>query len=122
MKRWRYSIGLKAAVVVINQILSVVFVICLMVLTVLYQRNILNFNEKLVIPFESSSYFSNQFKETTTELLEFVNLRRKFETEGVYDPDKLVDIWQYYERQEIPDELEKKGKRDAVIYKLGDLA
>ena len=88
-----------------------------MVLTVLYQRNILNFNEKLVIPFESSSYFSNQFKETTTELLEFVNLRRKFETEGVYDPDKLVDIWQYYERQEIPDELEKKGKRDAKTQK-----
>lgn len=122
MKRWRYSIGLKAAVVAVNQVLAVVFVVCLMVLAVLYQRNILNFHEKLDIPYESSSYFSEQFKSTAIELLEFVNLRRKFETDGSYDPEKLVDVWHYYERQEIMEDSGKKSQKDALLYKLGDLA
>ena len=101
MKKWRYSIGLKAVMVAASQILAVIFVICLMVLTILFQKNILNFREKRNLPFESSGYFTDQFEGTSKGLLEFIELRKKFETDGNYDPEKIVDIHQYYEQQEI---------------------
>ena len=53
MKKWRYSIGLKAAAAAASQILAVIFVICLMILVVLFQKNILNFLN-LVILFSTS--------------------------------------------------------------------
>lgn len=122
MKKWRYSIGLKAAAAAASQILAVIFVICLMILVVLFQKNILNFSDKRNTPFESSSFFTDQFEMTVQELLEFVKLRRKFETDGSYDPEKEVDIWHYYERQEISGNADKKRTKNAEIYKLGDLA
>ncbi|MCI8299464.1 MAG: hypothetical protein HFI69_03795 [Lachnospiraceae bacterium] len=119
MKKWRYSIGLKAVMVAASQILAVIFVICLMVLTILFQKNILNFREKRNLPFESSGYFTDQFEGTSKGLLEFIELRKKFETDGNYDPEKIVDIHQYYEQQEISG---KKHRKNAITYKLGDLA
>ncbi|NBH13434.1 sensor histidine kinase [Lachnospiraceae bacterium] len=119
MKKWRYSIGLKAALIAAGQVFAVIFAICLMVLVILLQKNILNFNEKRNLPFESSGYFTNQFERAAEELLEFIELRKKFETNGSYDPEKIVDIQRYYERREISG---KKQKKNAVAYKLGDLA
>ena len=69
MKKWRYSIGLKAAAAAASQILAVIFVICLMILVVLFQKNILNFSDKRNTPFESSSFFTDQFEMTVQELL-----------------------------------------------------
>lgn len=121
MKKWRYSIGMKAAAVAAVQALAVLFVICLMILVVLFQKNILNFSDKRNTPFESSSYFTDQFGRTAQELLEFVELRKKFETDGSYDPNKKVDILQYYDRKEISGRPGAKQK-NAVTYTLGDLA
>ena len=93
MRKWRYSIGMKAAAAAAAQAFAVLFVICLMILVVLFQKNILDFSEKKDTPFESSSYFTDQFGRTVRELLEFVELRKKFETNGSYDPRKNVDIF-----------------------------
>ncbi len=122
MKKWRYSIGMKAAAAAAVQAFAVMFVICLMILVVLFQNNILNFSEKRDTSFETSSYFTDQFGKTTRELLEFVELRKKFETNGSYDPDKKVDILQYYDKKEILGRAGEKQKKDAVVYTLGDLA
>ena len=58
MKKWRYSIGMKAAAAAAVQAFAVMFVICLMILVVLFQNNILNFSEKRDTSFETSSYFT----------------------------------------------------------------
>jgi signal transduction histidine kinase len=120
VKRWRYSVGLKAAAAAAIQILSVIFVLCLMILIMLFQKDVFHFEERRGTPYESSNYFTNQLKEAAQEILEFCELRRDFETNQVFDPNKPVDIWQYYERQEISQV--KKNKKNAVIYNLGDLA
>ncbi len=112
--------ALKAAAAAANQILAVVFVLCLMILIMLFQKNILNFDQKKDVPFESSSFFTDQFEAVTQEVLEFSKLRGKFETDQVYDPDKEVDIWHYYERQELSGW--KKREKNALLYRLGDLA
>ncbi len=122
MKKWRYSAGMKAAVLVVHQCLVVVFALCLMVLVLLYAKNILNFDEKSDISYEDTDYFAEQFKGTAIEILEFIDLRRKFETDGVYDADKEVDVWQYYENQEIRDNTGKRKKKDILAYRLSDLA
>ena len=91
-----------------------------MILIMLFQKDVFHFEERRGTPYESSNYFTNQLKEAAQEILEFCELRRDFETNQVFDPNKPVDIWQYYERQEISQV--KKNKKNAVIYNLGDLA
>ena len=122
MKKWRYSAGMKAAVLVAHQCLVTVLALCLMVLVLLFAKNILNFDEKSDIAYADTDYFADQFKSAAMEILEFIDLRRKFETDGVYDADKEVDIWQYYENQEIPENTEKRKKKNTLTYRLGDLA
>lgn len=50
MRKWRYSIGMKAAAAAAAQAFAVLFVICLMILVVLFQKNILDFSEKRIRP------------------------------------------------------------------------
>lgn len=121
MKKWRYSAGMKAALLVIHQCLVTVLALCLMILVLLFAKNILNFDEKSDIAYADTDYFADQFKSTAIEILEFIDLRRKFETDGIYDADKEVDIWQYYENQEIREATGKTKKKDALTYRLSDL-
>ncbi len=122
MKKWRYSAGMKAALLVIHQCLVTVLALCLMMLVLLFAKNILNFDEKSDIAYADTDYFADQFMSTAIEILEFIDLRRKFETDGIYDADKEVDIWQYYENQEIREATGKTKKKDALTYRLSDLA
>lgn len=122
MKKWRYSAGMKAVILVAHQCLVIILALCLMMLLMLFVKNIWNFSEKRDIPYEDTSYFTNQFERMSTDLLEFIDLRRKFETNGSYDADKEVDIWQYYDNQEITGDAKKKKNLDKLAYRLGDLA
>ncbi len=122
MKKWRYSAGMKAVILVAHQCLVIVLSLCFMMLLLLYVKNIWNFSEKSDIPYEDTDYFVNQFERMSTDLLEFIDLRRKFETNGSYNADKEVDIWQYYDTQEISGEVKKKKNLGKLAYRLGDLA
>lgn len=122
MKKWRYSAGMKAVILVAHQCLVIVLSLCFMMLLLLYVKNIWNFSEKSDIPYEDTDYFVNQFERMSTDLLEFIDLRRKFETNGSYNVDKEVDIWQYYDTQEITGEVKKKKNLGKLAYRLGDLA
>lgn len=124
MKKFRYSAGLKTIAVLAQQIFSVILVLSVIILAVLFQKNILDFGDMKNKSFESSGYFASRFQETTEELLNFIELRRKFETGGSYDDEKVVDIWNYYKNQEISEQGEgkKEKERNTVKYTLGDLA
>lgn len=120
----RYSAGLKAVAVIAQQIFSVVLVISSIILVVLFQKDILDFGDMKNKSFESSSYFSLKFQTAAEEILNFIELRRKFETDGSYDSEKEVNIWNYYNNREISGKAAGKQEKDKSIlrYTLGDLA
>lgn len=122
MRKWRYSVGMKAAALVAHQFLVSVLALCIMMLLMLFMRNIWNFNEKRDVPYQDTDYFTQQFESMTLNLLEFIDLRRKFETNGSYDAEKEVNIWQYYDNQEVSGEANAKKDVEKLVYRLGDLA
>ncbi len=121
MKKLRYSAGMKAVVLVAHQCLVTVLVLCITMLLLLYSKNIFNFENKRNASYDETNYFTEQFKNEAENILDFANLRRKFEINGTYDADKEVDIWQYYENQEIPENTMPKAGQDTLSYRLGDL-
>lgn len=123
MKKLRYSTGMKTAVVVIQQILFVILVISILLVSALFQKNILDFGDLKNRSFESSGYFATLFQESAEDVLKFVELRKKFETEGSYSDEKIVDIWKYYSSQEVSGGTQMKwaAGENAGRYYLGDL-
>lgn len=121
MKKIRYSAGMKAAVLVAHQCLVTILVLCVTMLILLYSQNIFNFEDKRNTPYDETNYFTEQFKNAAEDIMVFTNLRRKFEINGTYNADKEVDIWQYYENQEIPEHVAQAATQESLSYRLGDL-
>ncbi|EEG72646.1 sensor histidine kinase [[Clostridium] hylemonae] len=66
--------------------------------------------------FEDSTAFSGQLQTATTGILEGVNTRGLFETEGRYDPERIVDIKEFYDNDNI-----NNKNSSGLAYRLGDL-
>ena len=116
MTKVRYSAGLKAVAIAAQQVFTVTLVVASIILVVLFQKDILDFGDLKNKSFESSSYFSVKFQTAAEEILNFIDLRRKFETDGSYDSEKEVNIWNYYNNQEISGKTEgKKGKDKSML-------
>ena len=124
MTKIRYSAGLKIAAIAAEQVFSVILVLSILILAVLYQKDILYLGEVKDKSFESSGYFSSKFQETAEEILEFTDLRRKFETDGSYDSEKEVDIQSYYDSREMAGQTagKKEKGQSRIRYHLGDLS
>ena len=121
MKKRRYSFGMKAAVLAAHQCLATILALCMTLLILLFMGNVLNFGEKRNIPYQDTDYFTNQFENTAMDILDFVDLRRKFETNGLYDAEKKFNIWQYYQNQEGLERAVRRKDADKLAYRLGDL-
>lgn len=113
---------MKAAVLAAHQCLATVLALCMTVLILLFMANVLNFGEKRNTSYHDTDYFTKQFENTAMDILDFVDLRRKFETNGLYDAEKKVDIWQYYQNQDVSGHTAQKTESDVLTYRLGDLA
>ena len=123
MTKMRYSTGMKVVAVVAEEIFAVILVLTIVILTALLQKNILDFGDLKDKSFESSSYFSLKFQNAAEEVFRFIDLRRKFETDGNYDDERIVNIWNYYNNQQV-DDFSTLRVEDANTsnYTLGDLA
>lgn len=121
MKKRRYSSGMKAAVLLTHQCLVTILALCMTILILLFQGNVLNFGEKRNTSYDDTDYFTNQFENVATDILDFIDLRRKFETNGSYDADKKMDIWQYYQNPDAMENMADRKKSDMLTYRLGDL-
>lgn len=123
MTNMRYSTGMKVIAVVAQEIFAVILVLTIVILSVLLQKNILDFSDLKNKSFESSRYFSTKFQNATEEVFRFIDLRRKFETDGNYDDERIVNIWNYYNNQQV-DDLSALRLENAYMsnYTLGDLA
>ena len=125
MKKLRYSTGMKATVVVAQQVLFVILVISIVLVTTLFQKNILNFGDIKNNSFPTSTYFSYLFQESAENIFDFVELRKKFETDGNYDTAKQIDIRKYHSSQgklgDMPDEKQSMDGAWSRRYYLGEL-
>lgn len=125
MKKLRYSTGLKATIVVIQQVLFVILVISILLVSTLFQKNILDLGDIRNNSFLTSAYFSTLFQESTEDIFNFVELRKKFETDESYDAQKQIDIKKYYNSQgklgEVSDDTITDENRLSRRYYLGEL-
>lgn len=121
MKKFRYSIGLKTTAVIIQQIFFVLLVISMLLVTILFQKNILNLGEIRNKSFQDSEYFASLFQSSAEDILKFVDYRRKFETDGSYNPDKLINVRNYYGSNGDVYSTEEIEGNPERFYCLGDL-
>lgn len=125
MKKLRYSTGLKVTVAAIQQILFIVLISSILLVTTLFQKNILDFREINNKSFQSSAYFDSLFQKAVEEIFTFTELCNKFETDGSYDEKKPIDIRNYYSSQgRVGDTIVTLGQVDGKsrYYYLGELA
>ena len=123
MSKMRYSTGMKVAAVVFQEIFAVILVLTIVILGALLEKNILDFGNLKNNSFESSRYFASKFQHATEEVFQFIDLRRKFETDGNYDDEKVINIWDYCNSHQVQEAgLGRPGNSYLVSYSLGDLA
>lgn len=103
MKSRRYSTAAKIAAISIQELMAVLLVMFSFLIGSLFQKSMLEMGDIKKEEFVESAYFSQEFKSTTAEIQKLINLRKKFETNGVYDPAKPVAL------------------NGEISYRLGDL-
>lgn len=73
--------------------------------------------EKVEKEYESTAQFEERMKTMSKEVLDQLDTRSKFETNGSYNPDKLIDIVRY-----VDTSLEQDGRNHSgIAYHLKDL-
>lgn len=92
MKNRRYSTAAKAAAISIQELMAVLLIMFAFLVGSLFQKSMLEFEDIQKKGFADSAYFSQEFKNTTAEIQKLINLRKKFETDGLYDPTKPVAV------------------------------
>lgn len=117
MKKIRYSAGMKAIAVTVQQIFSIILALSMIILMVLFQKNILDFGDLKNKSFDSTSYFAAKFRHEVREALDYVELCQKFEVDGKYDETKEVDILQYYNNQVMAGQ--PVGKKEGMVTPSG---
>ena len=66
--------------------------------------------------YEDTIAFANQVLHTGQGISGGISLKKEFETDGVYDPEKLVDVEEYTQGAKVG-----QGDEGTLSYKLGDL-
>ncbi len=95
MSRRQYSTLWKNIAITVQVILTVTFVLAISLLGALVNKNVLNTSELWNADFLESGYYRDLFQQKTNDVIQFLHLRNKFETDGVYSPDKSVNILHY---------------------------
>lgn len=120
MKKWYRSAWMKAVLAGIAVLSAVVM--SLSVVLILGNAgegigdpgNLLGFQADT---YEESSAFENRMRDVSFSVMEGISARQTLETaDGEYDPDRLVDIMEYYENNKISGD-----NKSGISYKLGEL-
>ena len=116
MNQWYKANLTKGILIVAEHVLAVVTVASLVwVLTYPALMGDL-FSGHAARRFEDSTAFSGQLQSATSEILEGIGTRGLFETEGKFDPERVVDLKEFYENNKISNE-----NSSGLAYKLGDM-
>ena len=121
--RKRYSSLAKAIVIGLQMIAAVVASVSIVLFSTCVNQNMLNMGDLQNSSFVESGYFERTFSKQMMQLLDYLNLREAFETDGVFDenrpetvnasPEKIADYKVYNNKYD--------QNNTNVYYWLGDL-
>ncbi len=109
MKKIRYSAGMKAVALLIQEIFAVSLVVCIILVSTLFDRSMLNPGDLKNKPFTESRYYEEIFQGAVQEVLSYISFKKQFETEGVYNPEKAVNILAYMDSN-----MSNSNERDSL--------
>ncbi len=95
MNKRQYSQLWKNIGIAVQIILTIIFVMSVYLLGALASKNVLNTNDVFHTDFIESGYYKELFREKLDVLISFLRLRGKFETDGEYNPEKIVNTLRY---------------------------
>ena len=117
MFRIRISSGMKTAIIILNEIFALLLIVVL-ILSSNYGVNSGSWDDLLRHrTYEQSEYFQTQSVNQATRAIRAATRATRFEKNGEYDPERLVDIAEYAEKGVISGENNSEG----LCYRLGDL-
>ncbi len=122
MRKIRYSTGMKAVVVLLEELFAVVLVICIILVSTLLNKSMLDIGALKNKTFTDSRYYENLFLDSVKEVLDYVEYQDRFETDGVFNPEKTVNIMAYRNQGMSASNVRLSEKdRDLYRYYLIDL-
>lgn len=92
MKKKYYSSLGKTMVGIAEMVFAVIFVMSCALLNTLVDKNITDMNHLTNQSYVDSTYYSGVFQEKLDSLVQYLRLRQEFETNGVYDPGKVISV------------------------------
>lgn len=95
MKNKQYSNFWKTIVVILQLVLTVTFMVSTFLLTSLNGKSMLDTENLANQNFTESGYYSRVFQDKMETLIRFLDTRKNFETDGVYNAEKTVNIIRY---------------------------
>lgn len=121
MNKWYQS---KLCKWILIGVVHVAAVILLVTIFQLGEHRAINFDTlfstETAKEYEDSEGFEELVYQDAHEVLEYIDLRKDFETDGEYNPDQMVDIMEGTIVEEDVEEV-KEEEDDRILYKLGDL-
>lgn len=117
MFKIRISSGVKTAIIILNEIFALLLIVVL-IMTSNYGVNSGSWDDLLTHrTYEESDYFQTQSVNQATRAIRAATRATRFEENGVYDPQRFVNISEYAEKGIITGKYETEG----LYYRLGDL-
>ena len=86
--RKRYSSLAKAIVIGLQMIAAVLASVSIVLFSTCVNQNMLNMGDLQNSSFVESGYFERTFSKQMLQLLDYLNLKEQFETDGVYDENR----------------------------------
>lgn len=117
MYKMKITGGMKTAVVILNEIFALLLAVVL-IMTANYGLNSGSWDDLLTHQrYEESEYFATQSYNQVTRAIRAAARATRFEEDGVYDPNRFVNIREYAEHGSIDGNYDGEG----LYYRLGDL-
>ena len=117
MFKIRISSGVKTAIIILNEIFALLLIVVL-IMTSNYGVNSGSWDDLLRHRnYEQSEYFQTQSVNQATRAIRAATRATKFEENGLYNPERFVNIAQYAEKGIITGVYDSEG----LYYRLGDL-
>ena len=117
MLKIRISSGVKTALIILNEIFALLLIVVL-IMTSNYGVNSGSWDDLLTRRnYEQSEYFQTQSVNQATRAIRAATRATRFEEDGVYDPQRFVNVSDYAEKGIITGKYETEG----LYYRLGDL-
>lgn len=114
MKERQYAPIWKYIVVLLQIILTVIFMMSVFLLSSLMSKKMLDTNDIRNENFLDSGCYAELFEQKTDELISFLMLRNKFEVNGEYEPEKLINVMEYSKGVTLSDQISNNQEETAL--------